>query len=94
MHGLINRSMESFLNNTYGPEVWLGVVKDAGLGFEHFESMFTYDDALSYAVLEAAAKRLSKSHDTLVRRSGHLSGGKSPHPIAAPVVAVWRGHLC
>lgn len=78
MHGLINRSMESFLHKTYGAEVWLDVVKDAGLGFEHFESMFDYDDALSYAVLDAAAKRLSKSHDTLLEDMGTFLVS-SPH---------------
>lgn len=78
MHGLINRSMETFLHNTYGAEVWLDVVKEAGLGFEHFESMFDYDDALSYAVLEAAAKRLSKSHETLLEDLGTYLAS-SPH---------------
>lgn len=70
MHGLINRSMECFLSDTYGSDVWLDVVKDAGLGFEHFESMFDYDDTLTYAVLASAAKRLSKARATLLEDMG------------------------
>jgi len=70
MHGLINRSLECFLNDTYGTEVWQDVVKAADLGFEKFESMLEYDDALTYAVLEAAAVRLTKSTDTLLMDMG------------------------
>ena len=70
MHGLINRSLECFLNDTYGADVWHDVVKGAGLGFKHFEPMLDYDDALSYAVLAAAANRLSKSNDTLLEDLG------------------------
>ena len=70
MHGLINRSLECFLNDTYGTEVWQDVAKAADLGFEKFESMLEYDDVLTYAVLEAAAVRLAKSTDTLLMDTG------------------------
>lgn len=70
MHGLINRSLERFLSDTYGNDVWLDVVKGAGLGFENFESMFEYDDVLTYAVLDAAAVRLSKTRETMLEDLG------------------------
>jgi len=70
MHGLINRSLESFLSDTYGASVWRDVVEAAGLGFEHFESMFEYEDWLTYAVLETAAVRLAKSPDTILEDLG------------------------
>jgi hypothetical protein len=70
MHGLINRSLECFLSDTYGADVWYDVAKEAGLGFQHFEAMLDYDDALSYAVLEAAANRLTKSNDTILEDLG------------------------
>lgn len=70
MHGLVNRSLEGFLSDTYGADIWLEVADAAGLGFEHFEAMLDYDDALTYAVLDAAAIRLSKSHDTLLEDLG------------------------
>lgn len=70
MHGLVNRSLECFLSDTYGADIWLEVADAAGLGFEHFESMLDYDDALTYAVLDAAAFSLSKSHDTLLEDLG------------------------
>ena len=70
MHGLINRSLECFISNTYGADEWRAVAREAGLEFEHFESMFDYDDVLSYAVLDASAARLSKSHNTILEDLG------------------------
>ncbi len=70
MHGLINRSLESFLSETYGAAVWHDVVEAAGLGFEHFESMFEYEDWQTYAVIECAAELLSKSSDTILEDLG------------------------
>lgn len=66
MHGLINRSLECFISDTYGEPVWLGITKTANLGFDGFESMLQYDDALTYAVLDAAAEKLGKSSETLL----------------------------
>lgn len=70
MHGLINRSLECFLSDTYGRGVWCDVASAAGLGFDTFEPMFEYDDVLTYAVLDAAAVRLTKSRDTLLEDLG------------------------
>ena len=70
MHGLVNRSLERFLSDTYGNDVWLDVVRAAGLGFEKFESMLEYDDVLTYAVLDAAADRLLKTRETLLEDLG------------------------
>ena len=70
MHGLINRSLECFLRDTYGNDVWREVANDAGLEFEAFESMLEYDDALTNAVLNAATDCLSKPRDTLLEDLG------------------------
>jgi len=70
MHGLINRSLECFLSDTYGNDVWHDVVNGANLGIDKFESMLEYDDSLTYAVLDAAADRLSKSQATLLEDLG------------------------
>ena len=70
MHGLINRSIQCFVSDTYGRDVWSAVTQDAGLGFEKFESMLEYDDAQTYAVLDAASARLSKSREMLLEDLG------------------------
>jgi hypothetical protein len=70
MHGLINRSLECFISDTYGNDIWHDVSKAAGLGFDQFEAMLEYDDALTYAVLDAAAEKLTKSRETLLEDLG------------------------
>ncbi|PIE15681.1 MAG: heme NO-binding protein [Rhodobacterales bacterium] len=70
MHGLINRSLEFFISDTYGADIWQDVARGAGLGFAHFESMLEYDDSLTYAVLDAAVIRLSKPREILLEDMG------------------------
>jgi hypothetical protein len=70
MHGLVNRSIQCFLRDTYGEELWLQVAQDAGLGFDSFETMLSYDDRLTGAVIDAAARRLDRSRDTVMEDLG------------------------
>lgn len=70
MHGLINRSFESFLRFTYGAQLWASVVEDLDAGFDQFEPVLHYDDALSYKMLDSAATRLGKPPETLLEDFG------------------------
>ena len=70
MHGLINRSFECFLRVTYGAQFWAGVAEDLGAGFEQFEPVLHYDDALSYRMLESASSRLGKPPESLLEDFG------------------------
>lgn len=70
MHGLINRSIQSFLTDTYGPVLWGRVVGAARLGFDDFEAMLDYDDALTDAVIDAAAGQLRRPRDALLEDLG------------------------
>jgi len=70
MHGLINRSIQCFLRDTYGAPLWAIVALDARLGFETFEPMLTYDPSLTNAVIEAAARRLEKPRDAVLEDLG------------------------
>jgi len=70
MHGLINRSIQSFLRDTYGPDLWQRVARTAGLEFENFETMLVYDDALTEAVLESAANLLSRPRASMLEDLG------------------------
>lgn len=65
MHGLVNRSIESFLRDTYGEAVWAEVALGAGLGAGGFEAMLGYDDALTDAVFAAAARVLRRPRETV-----------------------------
>jgi len=70
MHGLINRSIQCFLRDTYGEETWLEVARAAELGFENFEAMMLYDDVLTVRIVNAASGRLSKSRNEFLEDLG------------------------
>lgn len=70
MHGLIIRSFEGFLRNTYGAEVWDDVTNGLDAGIDRFEPMFHYDDALAARLVEIAAARLGKPADGLFEDFG------------------------
>jgi len=71
MHGLVNRSIQCFIRDVYGAEVWRQVCTDAGLGHADFEAMLHYDDADTLAVLRAAAARLGREVEALLEDMGH-----------------------
>ena len=70
MHGLINRSLENFIRRTYGNALWAAVMEEIDCGFESFEPMFVYEDALTLRVLEVASERLEKPRGDLLEDLG------------------------
>jgi heme-NO-binding protein len=70
VHGLVNRSIESFIRDTYGADIWAGICQDARLGFDSFEAMLTYDDSLTGAVLATACRRLDRTRTGLLEDMG------------------------
>lgn len=70
MHGLVNRSLQCFLRDTYGGDLWDAVARKAGIGPDGFEAMQQYDDALTDAVLAMAAQRLAKPPEALLEDLG------------------------
>lgn len=69
MHGLVNRSIQCFLRDTYGPAVWAEVALAAGI-HDGFEAMLTYEDALTEQVIGAAADRLARCPEALLEDLG------------------------
>jgi hypothetical protein len=70
MHGLINRSLQCFLRDTYGAPIWTKVSQEARLGFDGFEPMLSYDNALTTAMLEASALVLNRSKESVLEDLG------------------------
>ena len=70
MHGVINRSIQCFLRDTYGPGVWAQVARDAVLGFDGFEALLIYDTAVTEAVITAAAQILRRPRETVLEDLG------------------------
>jgi hypothetical protein len=70
MHGLINRSIQCFLRDTYGAASWSLIARRAALGFDNFEPLLIYDKALTEAVISAAAQHLQRSRETVLEDLG------------------------
>lgn len=70
MHGLINRSVQSFLRDTYGDAEWLAIARLGQLGLENFEPLLSYDDTLTEAMIEAAAAALGRPRETILEDLG------------------------
>lgn len=67
---MVNRSIQCFLRDTYGPDLWQAVAAEAEVDRDGFEAMLRYDDALTGAVLDGAASRLRKSREMLLEDLG------------------------
>ena len=70
MHGLINRSIQCFLRDTYGGDTWSEIAIAAGLEFDNFEALMIYEDAVTDHVLQSASARLDKSVAVLMEDLG------------------------
>ena len=70
MHGLINRSIQCFLRDTYGGAVWKEIARKAGLGFDNFEPLLIYDARLTEVVIVAAARHLQRPRETVLEDLG------------------------
>lgn len=70
MHGLMNRAIQSFARDTYGPEFWVDIVASADLETGEFEAMLQYDDALTTRVLDALAASLNRPTHEIIEDLG------------------------
>lgn len=76
MHGLVNRSFQNFLRDTYGPALWETVAHGAELPPQGFEALLAYDDGLTEAMIGAASLRLGKPRDALLEDFGIYLAGR------------------
>lgn len=70
MHGLINRSIQCFLRDTYGVAAWTAIAQEAGLGFDNFEPLLIYDTELTEKMILAAAQHLLRPRETVLEDLG------------------------
>ncbi|MGB5865175.1 MAG: heme NO-binding domain-containing protein [Sulfitobacter sp.] len=60
MHGLINRSFQNYMCDSYGRDAWLDVAARADVSPPEFEAMLSYDASVTPAVLDAMAAVLRR----------------------------------
>lgn len=70
MHGLINRSIQAFLRDTYGQDHWAAVAARADVPDGGFEAMLSYDDRVTHRLIDAAATVLGKPRDIFLEDLG------------------------
>ncbi|PZX16336.1 heme-NO-binding protein [Palleronia aestuarii] len=70
MHGLMNRSLQSFVEDVYGSARWMRVAEVARLDFTSFEAMLDYDDSVTLTVIDAATRVLRKPRADLLEDLG------------------------
>lgn len=82
MHGLLNRSIQNFLSETYGREVWqeISAIAECPSGFE---ALLSYDDEITLRLLNVAQNTLNKPIETLLEDLG-------TYLVASPSVGAVR----
>lgn len=70
MHGLINRSIQSFICDSYTADIWIEIAAKANLEFTEFEAMLTYEDEITPRVLDAASGVLARPRNDIMEDIG------------------------
>jgi hypothetical protein len=70
MLGLINRSFQFFLLDTWGVEAWETVATELGLPFAGYEAMLSYDDAALDRLIAASSTLLHRTRESLMEDLG------------------------
>ena len=70
MLGLVNRSIQCFVQDTYGPRAWGAVARDLDIDAEGFETMLVYDDATTQALVATVARHLGKAPEMVLEDVG------------------------
>ncbi|MDF1872901.1 heme NO-binding domain-containing protein [Vannielia sp.] len=56
MHGLINRAVQCFVRDIYGPQAWAELAASVGVGIEGFEAMLVYEDKVTEQLVSDLAR--------------------------------------
>lgn len=70
MHGLINRSIQNFLTDSYGSAVWSAITRDSGAVPDSFEPMLTYPPEVTDLILRSAALTLRRPKSEVLEDLG------------------------
>jgi hypothetical protein len=70
MHGLIYRSFQNYICDSYGRDAWLHVAARAEISPPDFEAMLSYDDAMAPTVLDAMGAVLRRPRGEVMEDVG------------------------
>ncbi|MEZ6014638.1 MAG: heme NO-binding domain-containing protein [Planctomycetota bacterium] len=72
MYGLVNRAIEDLVCQNHGQETWERVRARAGVTGHGFVAMESYPDAITYALVGAAAEELGAPADEILEAFGEF----------------------
>jgi hypothetical protein len=82
MHGLVNRAVQCFLRDTFGPDVWKAIARTAGFGADGFDTMAIYPQSMTDGLITAAAAHLSRPREVLLEDLGtYLVSHETVEPL-------------
>lgn len=70
MYGLVNKAIEGLVRSNHGDAVWRQIVQAAGLELTGFVSLESYDDEVTYKLVEAASDVLDASAEAILEGFG------------------------
>ncbi|SIT12268.1 Haem-NO-binding [Roseivivax lentus] len=70
MHGLINATLQFFVEDNYGADRWAAVARRAGLKTAMFETMLVYEDTVTNAVVRAIAQEFARPPEAVLEDVG------------------------
>lgn len=70
MHGLILKTLQVFVQDTYGPEAWRNISAHASLETPDLEAMLNYDEQVFKDVVSAASEVLEKPSEVFLEDIG------------------------
>lgn len=70
MHGLINRAVQCFVRDIYGADSWAALGAATGVGTGGFESMLTYDDEITFRLLDELCRMRKQPAEDILEDIG------------------------
>ncbi|PSL19650.1 heme NO-binding domain-containing protein [Shimia abyssi] len=70
MHGLINRAIQCFVQDSYGNCRWIEITRLAGLDTVEFEAMLHYEDHVTDQLIAAACQQIGAPKETILEDIG------------------------
>ncbi|HIK59312.1 MAG TPA: heme NO-binding protein [Planctomycetes bacterium] len=70
MYGLVNQAVQGMVIAGFGEDAWERIKSEAGIDLEAFVSMESYDDAITYSLVQAGSTILGLSPEAILRAFG------------------------
>ncbi|MCO6381581.1 MAG: heme NO-binding domain-containing protein [Vannielia sp.] len=70
MHGLVNRAVQCFVRDIYGPEAWAELGAAMGIGSRGFEAMLTYEDSVTFEMLDQLSHQRQRPVEDILEDLG------------------------